>query len=238
MTYSSFTGESAGRWGGLCAEISSQRRMIRSLTATSGARGSTGRSGDAWRRVAGRARRRLGPDGRQLLRRCRVLRVEALGGPCTGRWPVAPSSAGPACVGSFWRSFCFGLVLVGSRGCFAGTIPGTRFNSDHVLRLHRMPGGSRWPLYSYETTKARYMGKLAHATEHRVKFDAVRTEATPERPRGLSRLSALHAPDRAKLVGFDKCGPGEGGARPRRAERTERDHGLGCRRYPLEPARR
>lgn len=59
---------------------------------------------------------------------------------------------------------------------------------------------------------------------HWVKFVVVRSEVTPDRPHGLSYSLTLHAPDGARLVGFDNAhavrarrGPG-GGAR------AERDH--------------
>ena len=38
---------------------------------------------------------------------------------------------------------------------------------------------------------------------HWMKFIVLRTEVTPERPHGLSYSLTLHAPDGAKLVGFD-----------------------------------
>ena len=59
---------------------------------------------------------------------------------------------------------------------------------------------------------------------HWVKFVVVRTEATAERPHGLSYSLTLHAPDGERLVGFDNAhGVREGrglGARRRR----ERDY--------------
>lgn len=59
---------------------------------------------------------------------------------------------------------------------------------------------------------------------HWVKFVAVRAEPTPERPHGLSYSLTLHAPDGARLVGFDNAHP----VRERRGlgvrRRTEQDH--------------
>ena len=49
---------------------------------------------------------------------------------------------------------------------------------------------------------------------HWVKFIARRTEVTPERPHGISYSLTLHAPDGARLVGFDNAHPGEGTVRP------------------------
>ena len=40
---------------------------------------------------------------------------------------------------------------------------------------------------------------------HWVKFVVVRTEATAERPHGLSYSLTLHVPDGARLVGFDNA---------------------------------
>ena len=42
---------------------------------------------------------------------------------------------------------------------------------------------------------------------HWVKFIAVRTEVTPQRPHGLSYSLTLHAPDEERLVGFDNAHP-------------------------------
>ena len=49
---------------------------------------------------------------------------------------------------------------------------------------------------------------------HWVKFIVLRTEVTPERPHGLTYSLTLHAPDGARLVGFDNAHPLEGTARP------------------------
>ena len=76
-----------------------------------------------------------------------------------------------------------------------------------------------------------------------VKFVAVRTEVTAQRPHGLSYSLTLHAPDGARLVGFDNAhavrerrGPG---TRRRRRERSSspaaHNPGLrlpGCRHAP------
>ena len=58
---------------------------------------------------------------------------------------------------------------------------------------------------------------------HWVKFVVVRTEATPERPHGLSYSLTLHAPDGARLVGFDSAHPVRE-RRGRGGQRLERDH--------------
>jgi hypothetical protein len=42
---------------------------------------------------------------------------------------------------------------------------------------------------------------------HWVKFIVLRTEVTPERPHGLTYSLTLHAPDGARLVGFDNAHP-------------------------------
>ena len=58
---------------------------------------------------------------------------------------------------------------------------------------------------------------------HWVKFVVVRTEATAERPHGLSYSLTLHAPDGERLVGFDNAhGVREGGG-PGTRRRRERD---------------
>ena len=61
-------------------------------------------------------------------------------------------------------------------------------------------------------------------TGHWVKFVVVRTEATPERPHGLSYSLTLHAPDGARLVGFDNAHPVRERRGPGGWQRTERDH--------------
>ena len=53
---------------------------------------------------------------------------------------------------------------------------------------------------------------------HWVKFIVLRTEVTLERPHGLSYSLTLHAPDGARLVGFDNAHP----VRERRGPRTRR----------------
>ena len=53
---------------------------------------------------------------------------------------------------------------------------------------------------------------------HWVKFIVLRTEVTPERPHGLSYSLTLHAPDGARLVGFDNAHP----VRERRGPGTRR----------------
>ena len=59
---------------------------------------------------------------------------------------------------------------------------------------------------------------------HWVKFVVVRTEATAERPHGLSYSLTLHTPDGERLVGFDNAhGVREGGG-PDTRRRRERDH--------------
>ena len=61
-------------------------------------------------------------------------------------------------------------------------------------------------------------------TGHWVKFVVVRTEATPERPHALRYSLTLHAPDGARLVGFDNAHPVRERPGPGRRRRTERDH--------------
>lgn len=59
---------------------------------------------------------------------------------------------------------------------------------------------------------------------HWVKFIAVRTEVTPERPHGLSYSLTLHAPDGARLVGFDNAYPVRERRGPGTRQRPGRDH--------------
>ena len=59
---------------------------------------------------------------------------------------------------------------------------------------------------------------------HWVKFVAVRTEPTPERPHGLSYSLTLHAPDGSRLVGFDNAHPVRERRGPGGRRRTEHDH--------------
>ncbi len=53
---------------------------------------------------------------------------------------------------------------------------------------------------------------------HWVKFTAVRTEVTPQRPHGLRYSLTLHAPNGERLVGFDNAHP----VRERRGPGTQR----------------
>jgi len=62
---------------------------------------------------------------------------------------------------------------------------------------------------------------------HWVKFIAQRTEVTPERPHGLSYSLTLHAPDGARLVGFDNAHPprlrrGPGARKSRASDHSHR----------------
>ena len=59
---------------------------------------------------------------------------------------------------------------------------------------------------------------------HWVKFVAVQTEVTPERPHGLSYSLTLHAPDGARLVGFDNAHPVSERRGPGTRRRRESDH--------------
>ena len=61
-------------------------------------------------------------------------------------------------------------------------------------------------------------------TGHWVKFVVVLTEVTPERPHGLRYSMTLHAPDGARLVGFDNAHPVRERTGPGRRRRAERDH--------------
>ena len=56
---------------------------------------------------------------------------------------------------------------------------------------------------------------------HWVKFFVVRTEATAKRPHGLSYSLTLHAPDGARLVGFDNAHWIMGAARTGHAQTPE-----------------
>lgn len=57
-----------------------------------------------------------------------------------------------------------------------------------------------------------------------VKFVAIRTGATAERPHGLSYSLTLHAPDGARLVGFDNAHPLRKRQGAGRRERSRHDH--------------
>ena len=59
---------------------------------------------------------------------------------------------------------------------------------------------------------------------HWVKFIALRTEVTRERPHGLSYSLTLHAPDGARLVGFDNAHPVRERRGPGTRRRRESDH--------------
>ena len=59
---------------------------------------------------------------------------------------------------------------------------------------------------------------------HWVKFVVVRTEATAERPHGLSYSLTLHAPDGERLVGFDNAHAVRDGRGPGRPQGGEYDH--------------
>ena len=59
---------------------------------------------------------------------------------------------------------------------------------------------------------------------HWVKFIVLRTEATPERPHGLSYSLTLHAPDGKRLVGFDNAHPVRERRGPGTRRRRESDH--------------
>ena len=59
---------------------------------------------------------------------------------------------------------------------------------------------------------------------HWVKFVVVRTEATAERPHGLSYSLTLHAPDGERLVGFDNAHTVGDGRGPGRRRGGEYDH--------------
>ena len=59
---------------------------------------------------------------------------------------------------------------------------------------------------------------------HWVKFVVMRTEVTPERPHGLSYSLTLHAPDGARLVGFDNAHTVRERRGPGTRRRGERDH--------------
>ena len=59
---------------------------------------------------------------------------------------------------------------------------------------------------------------------HWVKFIAVRTEAAPQRPHGLSYSLTLHAPDGERLVGFDNAHPVRERRGPGVRRRRANDH--------------
>ena len=59
---------------------------------------------------------------------------------------------------------------------------------------------------------------------HWVKFIVLRTEVTPERPHGLNYSLTLHAPDGARLVGFDNAHPVKERRGPGTRRRGKGDH--------------
>ena len=59
---------------------------------------------------------------------------------------------------------------------------------------------------------------------HWVKFVVVRTDATLERPHGLSYSLTLHAPDGTRLVGFDNAHAVREPHGPGTRKRGENDH--------------
>ena len=59
---------------------------------------------------------------------------------------------------------------------------------------------------------------------HWVKFIAVRTRVTRQRPHGLSYSLTLHAPDGERLVGFDNAHPVRERRGPGMRTRRESDH--------------
>jgi len=59
---------------------------------------------------------------------------------------------------------------------------------------------------------------------HWVKFIVRRTEPTPERPHGLSYSLTLHAPNGARLVGFDNAHPPKPRRGPGARKRRASDH--------------
>ena len=59
---------------------------------------------------------------------------------------------------------------------------------------------------------------------HWVKFIALRTGATPERPHGLSYSLTLHAPNGKRLVGFDNAHPVRERRGPGTRSRRKSDH--------------
>ena len=59
---------------------------------------------------------------------------------------------------------------------------------------------------------------------HWVKFVVLRTEVTSERPHGLSDSLTLHAPNGARLVGFDNAHPVRERHGPGTRKRGESDH--------------
>lgn len=59
---------------------------------------------------------------------------------------------------------------------------------------------------------------------HWVKFMAVRTDVTEQRPHGLSYSLTLHAPDGTRLVGFDNAHPVKERRRPGTRRRRPHDH--------------
>ncbi len=63
---------------------------------------------------------------------------------------------------------------------------------------------------------------------HWVKFMAVRTDVTAERPHGLSYSLTLHAPDGTRLVGFDNAHPVRERRDPERDDAGSMTTGTGC----------
>ena len=65
---------------------------------------------------------------------------------------------------------------------------------------------------------------------HWVKFVVARSEVTPERPDGLGYSLTLHAPEGARLVGFDNAHPVRERRGPGTRRREEATIGTGCGR--------
>ena len=106
--------------------------------------------------------------------------------------------------------------------------PNPRFRNGRGSTLPRAPARARDALPGL-----RGRTLFINGIGHRVKFVALRTETTAERPHGLSRSLARHAPDGRRLVGFDNAH--SAGRRRGRGARRRRGSGHGRRMRAIRP---
>ena len=106
--------------------------------------------------------------------------------------------------------------------------PDPRFRDGRGSPLSRAPARAR------DALPGLHGGTLfINGIGHWVKFAALRTEATAERPHGRSWTLRLHAPDGTRLVGFDKAHPAR--RRRWRGTRRRRERGHGHRMRAIRP---
>ena len=141
------------------------------------------------------------------------------GRPCVGRRGSSrkrPRESRPGVVVGTWRI---------PERCRA---PDTRFRDGQDGPLPRAPARARDALPGLHGRTL-----FINGIGHRMKFVALRTEATAERPHGLSRSPTRHAPDGSRLVGFDDAHPAR--RRRGRGARRRRESGHGRRMRAIRP---